>query len=153
MKKIVLCLLAVCMLLQLTACGGGKEVDMDALAAELVASSAFTMDMSQYAPNPTAIAGTYGFDESEVVKSCMYVNTGTAEEIFLAQAADSKAADHLEELCAERIEAQSFWLKSYVPEALPRLDNAIVKRSGNFVLLVVADNADTAKSIVDKYLK
>lgn len=153
MKKLAICLLTLIMVLLLTACGGGKDVDLDALAGELTSSAAFTMDMTQFQASDSAAAGTYGFDAAEVTRSTLYVNTGTAEEIFLAQGKDSKAADHLEELCKSRIEAQTSWMSSYVPEAVPRLENAVLARSGSYVVLVVADDSAAAKTIVNKYVK
>lgn len=153
MKRIAICILVVLMIVTLTACGGGKDVDLDALAGELTASAAFTMDMTQFQASESVIAGTYGFDAGEVTKCSLYVNTGTAEEIFLAQAKDSKAADRLEELCKTRVEAQTTWMQSYVPEAVPRLQNAIIAKSGSYVVMVVADDSAAAKSIVDGYMK
>ena len=153
LKKIAVCLAAVAIVVLLTACGGGKDVDLDALAGELTASSAFTMDMGQFQAGAAAVAQTYGFDESEVVKSIMYYNTGTAEEIFLAQGADSKAADHLEELCKARVDAQIDWMQNYIPDAIPRLDNAVLAKSGSYVALVVANDGAAAKAIVDGYFK
>lgn len=153
MKRAAICLLTLLLVLLLTACGGGKDVDLDALAGELTSSAAFTMDMSQFQAGDAAIAGTYGFDADEVVKSALYVNTGTAEEIFLAQAKDGKAADHLVELCQSRVESQTAWMQSYVPEAVPRLENAVIEKSGSYVVMVVADDSAAAKSIVDGYFK
>ena len=152
-KKVAACLLTLAMVLFLASCGGGKDVDLDALAGELTASAAFTMDMAQFQASGAAVSGTYGFDESEVTKSYMYYNTGTGEEIFLAQAADSKAAGHLQELCQTRLDAQTAWLQSYMPEAVPRLENAVLARSGSYVVLVVADDRAAAKTIVDKDVK
>lgn len=153
MKRAAICLLTLILVLLLTACGGGKDVDLDALAADLTASAAFTMDMSQFQAGDSAIAGTYGFEEGQVTKSLMYYNTGTAEEIFLAQAKDGEAADAVEELCRTRVEAQTAWMQSYVPEAVPRLENAVIEKSGSYVALVVANDSAAAKSIVDKYMK
>ena len=154
-KRLTACFLALVTALLLTSCGGGggKEIDLDALAGELTASAAFTADMTQFQTSGAAIAGTYGFDESEVTKSCMYYNTSTAEEIFLAQAADSKGAEHLQQLCQTRLEAQTAWLQSYLPEAVPRLENAVLVTSGNYVMLVVANDSAAAKGIVEKYTK
>ena len=153
MKRIAICLLTLLLVLLLTACGGGKEVDLDALAGELTSSAAFTMDMTQFQASDSAIAGTYGLADGQVTKSLMYYNTGTAEEIFLAQAADSKNADAVEQLCASRVEAQTAWMQNYVPEAVPRLENAVIEKSGDYVVLVVANDSAAAKSIVDSYLK
>ncbi len=153
MKKITALLLAACMLLLFTACGGGKEVKIDELSAELVASGAFTMDMGQYAMNAALAGPTYGFDEADVTESVFYFNNATAEEIFLAKAADKDAAAKLEGLCKTRVESQKAALEMYAPDAIPRLDNAIVVTADNYVIFVVANDAAAARTIVDKYMK
>ncbi len=151
LQKLTAGLLALVLVLALAACGGGKkDVDLDALAADLTGSAAFSADLME---NSGAAATTYGFDPAKVTKCTLYVNTTTAEEIFLAQAADDKAADEIEQLCKSRLEAQTAWMQSYVPEAVPRLENAVLAKSGAYVVLVVADDSAAAKSIVDKYMK
>ena len=157
MKKIIACLLMICLLLLLTACGGGKEketaIDLEALANDLTASAAFTMDMSQYKMNEQLAAPTYGYDGADVESASYYFNNGSAEEIFLAKAKDAKAAEGLEELCKARVQNQITSLQSYIPEAVPRLESAVIARSGSYVVLVVANDGAAAQSIVDGYFK
>lgn len=155
MKKAIALIVAVCMMLLLTACGGGKakDVDIDALAQELAASSAFTMDISQYAMNAELAAPTYGFDASDVDSSVFYFISGTGEEIFLAKASSDDAAAKLEGLCADRVASQKSSLENYVPEAIPRLDGATTVRQGQYVIFVVANDNAAAKAIIDKYVQ
>lgn len=154
MKRIAVCLLTICLMVMLTACGGGKsvEVDLEALAADLVASDAFAMDMSQNLTPSNVAAGTYRYEEKDVVSSIMYYNTGTAEEIFLAKAASADAAKTLVELCQNRVQEQKDWMVNYIPEAVPRLENAVIETVGDYVLMVVADNSAAAQSIVNGYI-
>lgn len=156
MKKIITCLIALSLILTLTACGGGgkkTEADLDALASELTASAAFSMDMGQYAMQAELAAPTYGYDAASVTNVKFFYNNGTAEEIFLAQAADENAAASLEQLCKDRVANQQTVLESYNPDAIPRLQSAVIARSGVYVVLVVANDAAAAKTIVDKYVK
>ena len=152
-KRIAACLLAVAMIFVLASCGGKKEVDLDALAGELTASSAFTVDMSQKKMADSVIPQTYFYEASEVARAAMYFNGDTVEEILLVQASDSKAADHLEELCRTRVDNEIEWMKSYSPEAVQRLENAILVKSDRYVVMVVANDAAAAKGIVDGYFK
>lgn len=156
MKKAIACIVALCLILTLTACGGGgskKDVDLDALASELTASAAFTMDISQYAMQAAVAAPTYGYDAADVTSVKFYYNNGSAEEIFLAQAASEDAAADLEQLCSDRVANQQTVLESYNPDAIPRLQSAVIVRSGVYVALVVANDNAAAKTIVDKYVK
>ncbi len=153
MKKIVTCLLALCLILSLTACGGKKDVDLDALASELTASAAFTMDMSQCVVQAAVAAPTYGYDAADAADVRFYYNNGTAEEIFLVKAASEDAAASLEQICQDRVANQQAVLESYNPDAIPRLQSAVIVRSGVYVVLVVANDNAAAKAVVDKYLK
>ena len=139
MKKAIALITAVCLLL--------------VLAGELAASSAFTMDISQYAMNAELAGPTYGFDAADVEKSVFYFISGTGEEIFLAKAASEDAAAKLEGLCADRVTAQKASLENYAPDAIPRLDSAITVRQGQYVIFVVANDSAAAKTVVDKYVK
>ena len=155
MKKAIALIVTVCMMLLLTACGGGKtkDVDIDALAKDLAASGAFTMDMGQYVMNADLAAPTYRFDAADVESCQFYFISGTGEEIFLAKATSDDAAAKLEGLCADRVAGQKASLESYAPDAIPRLDNAITVRQGQYVIFVVANDSAAAQAIVDKYVK
>ena len=154
-RRIGVCLLTVCLILCLASCGGGKDkaIDLEALGNDLVASSAFTSDMSQYPLASGAVAGTYRYDPSEVESCVTYANLSSGEEIFLAKASSADAAKHVSELCQQRISDQKAVLESYVPEAIPRLDSAIVVTKGQNVIFVVANDAAAAQAVVDKYVK
>ncbi len=153
-KRVGVCLLTVLMILILASCGS-KELDMDALVNELTASSAFTVDMNgqdQIMPD-TVIPQTYFYGAGEVVRAAMRFNGDTEEEITVFQAADSKAADHLMELCQNRIDLEKAGMQNYSPETVQRLESAILEKYGDYVVLVVANDSAAAKDIVDKYVK
>ena len=154
MKKIMLCLLVLCLMLTLTACGGdkGKEVDLNALTTELTGSGAFTMDISQFAMNALA-APTYGFDAAKT-KSCSYFyDNGSNEELLVVEATDGAAAEEIEQCCQQRVELQKAALENYNPDAIPRLDSAVLVRSGNYVVFVVSSDSAAVKAIVDSHLQ
>ena len=152
MKKILALVLALGMLLSLCACGGSKakEIDLDALAEELLASGAFTDLLSQ--PAASVAGRLYGFEEGDVVKTVLYTGTGaTAEEIFLAEASDSAAASALKAACEHRAETQTLAFENYAPGEVSKLDSAVIAVSGNTVIFVVAADAAAAQSVVDRY--
>lgn len=155
MKRIAVCMLTLALVLCLSACGGGgKDVDLNALADDLTASAAFTQDMSQYEVDASLAAPTYRYDAADAT-ACRYFynNGGSGEEILLVQAKDAETAGAMEELCRERVELQKASLANYSPDAIPRLDNAILEISGEYVIFVVANDAAAAQAVVDGYLK
>ena len=154
-KKLGVCLLVLALILCLASCGGGKakDIDIEALAKDLAASAAFTTDMSPYVVAAGVAAGLYRYEPSDVESCVLYANTSTGEEIFVAKAASADAAKNVSALCQQRVSDQKSVLESYVPEAIPRLDSAIVTVSGQTVIFVVADDAAAAQAVVDGYLK
>ena len=143
MKKIVALTLTLILLVSLCACGGrggAKEIDLEALAQELTAAGIFTDTMSRAGDDlPARI---YGLGEGDAVKTVLYTGTGaTAEEIFLAQAVDSSAADSLKTACEQRVENQKLAFRSYAPGEVDKLDSAVIAVSGNTVILVVSADA------------
>ena len=155
MKKLLILAVSLAMLLALCACGGGsgsqaKEIDLDALAAELMDSGAFTDILSQ--PADGVAARLYDFEDGDVTKCVMYTGTGaTAEEIFLAQAANGDAASALKTACEQRVENQKLAFRSYAPGEVEKLDAAVIAASGNYVILVVSSDAAAVRGIVESY--
>ncbi len=153
MKRLLVCVLAAAMLLVTAACGGGKavEVDMEALAAELLDSGAFTDILSQV-PD-TAAPVTYGLDAADVSGCVMYASTGaTAEEIFIVHVSDSGAVSRAEEAARRRIANQQAAFENYAPAEIPKLQDAVVETAGDYVIVVISGDAAAARAVVDGYL-
>lgn len=156
MKKLVCILAALCLALSLCACGGGqkaeKEIDLDALAGALLDSGAFTDLLSP--PADGVAARLYDFDEADVEAVIMYTGTGaTAEEIFLARAVSTDAAAALKTACEQRVENQKLAFRSYAPDEVAKLDDAVLTTQGSTVILVVSADAAAVRSVVESYTK
>ena len=152
MKRLTAMLLAVVMLAALCACGGpkAKEVDLGALEAELTASNAFSDILNK--PADGVAARLYDIEDGAAKQVILYVGTGaTAEEIFLAEAADASAADALKASCEERVADQKTMFANYAPGEVAKLDDAVLVTSGNYVILVVSADAAAVRSIVENY--
>ena len=152
MKKLTAIVLAVVMLAALCACGGktAKEVDLEALAAELIDAGAFSDILNQ--PADGVAARLYDIEDGAAKQVVLYVGTGaTAEEIFLAEAADASAQEALKTACEERVADQKTMFANYAPGEVAKLDEAVFVTYGNYVIMVVAADAASARSIVDNY--
>lgn len=156
MKKTSAALLALCLsLLALCACtSGGEQADfsLEDCSRELLGSDAFTDLLSPIETETAAML--YGFDASLLAEAQVYCSTGaTAEEIALFKANDESGAADIEAACNARVEAQKESYSNYVPEEVPKLEKAIVRRSGVYVVYVTANDSDEAGSILDGYIK
>ncbi len=151
MRQLLLRLLPACLTLclALSACGGGGEegYDPEATAQALLDSGAFTQALDTL-DKETACAALYGGLDPEVVEECVvYASLSAgAEEIAVLRLDSETAAQTALDALENRIEEQRAALKDYQPEEVGKLDNAIVERKGNTVLLVVAADHDLAQA-------
>ena len=91
----------------------------------------------------------YGLEETDVLSAAAYLSTGaTAEECTVLVLADADATDKAEAALQARIDGQTEVLADYQPAELSKLENAILKRSGNSVLMVVPANSETTQQIL-----
>ena len=96
----------------------------------------------------------YGIDADKVKNSVVVVSTGaTAEEIAVFEAADQSSADAIKSACEDRKAKQTTSYADYKPSETSRLDKAIIKEDGNYVVYCVTDDTDKANEIIDKYFK
>ena len=133
--------LALC--LTLSACGGGgsaKSYDPAATAKALLESDAFsdTLDTLD------------GIDASTITDCVVYTSLSMgAEEIAVLTLTDEAAAKTAKEALDKRVSDQITALESYMPGEVDKLNHAIVEQTGNTALLVVAADADAARSVLD----
>lgn len=141
-KKIIAAALA---LLLLCGCGAAPSADPYTveLADELLASGAFEgSDMAPLAA--PVIALLYGLDEAAITQCVGYMAANTsvsADELLILILKDEDAAAAAEAACQARVASQIAVCEDYCPAAVPRLNEAIVSRRGNTVLMVVGDPA------------
>ena len=154
MKRMVsLCLLCV-MALGLCACGQKEEtsvLDDAALAGELLESGAFSQELEELSAGKAE--AFYSVAEDKLQSARMYHAAGTSkEQIAIFQATDEEAAktmaSGLRDLLAEWIEAD----RNYAPEEVPKMEKAVLRQSGVWVILVVANDSEAAAGIVDQHL-
>lgn len=92
----------------------------------------------------------YNLDESIVKDATMYASTGaTAEEVAVITAYDEDGLELIQAACEGRIEAQKQGFENYVPEELVKLENPVMKRVGDSIVLVVCNVRDKAEELID----
>ncbi len=126
----------------LCACGGAPtETAYTAADAEtLLASGAF--DRSMAPVDGEVIAALYGLDGATVEDCVSYLATNSsvsADELTILVLTDEQAAKAALEACQSRVKSQIAVCESYAPAAVPRLEGAVIRQSGNTVLLAVGD--------------
>ena len=155
MKKLLILSLAfLIMLLSFVGCGGQKTVEFDPQAAAdaLLASEAFSDILSPIQPAVAAMLYNVSAESIDTCSVCC--STGaTAEEIALFRCVDEPSAAALKEAVEQHVQAQKDAYASYAPLEIPKLDNALLRSSGVYVVCVVAADSDAAAAILDQYIK
>lgn len=151
MKKVFMpVLIAVLCAALLCGCGAGSaEIDPEALAQELAEKVPFE-DQLSLAPEAAA-EKLYAIVDAE--RAFIYTGSGaTAEEIAVFEFADEAGAKDGLALARQRIERQTEDYASYIPEELPRLENAVLRQSGRYLAVCVSAGAE-AEEIIEAWLE
>ncbi len=150
-RKIAWLLALVCLVLALTGCGGKKELEPRAFVDELLSGAKFTDSLDQL--DDSIVPLLYGVDAADYTSAIVYAGTGaTAEEIAVFTARDDAAADRLLTAARTRVDDRIESFKNYGPAAAMSLENAIVEKSGKYVIVVVCSDSEGAAKIADKYI-
>lgn len=139
MKKYLPVIISSTLCLLLTACGGQEATPFDpaADAQTLLSSGAFSETLTEI--DSATACGLYGIEASTISSCAVYGSTGTtAEELAIFLCTDEDAAATAAQQLNYRVEDRKEELANYLPDELPKLDDAIVETRGTSVLLVVA---------------
>ena len=151
-KKILLFLLIVAIITTFSGCSSKNnttEIDFNALSNELLENIEFKDELT--AVDDAVIQKIYNIED--FVRAQVYISSGaTAEEISLFEFDSNEKAEEGLKMAMERIEEQKADFGSYIPEELQKLDKAVVKQSGNYVIVCVSSSSDVAEEIITKYL-
>ena len=148
-RLLILSVLTLCVLML---CGCGEkpgftvdEVDM------LLDSGAFDgSDMEELEQD--MLVGLYGLEPELVLKGVGYLASNTsvrADELVLFITGSKEDAMTVEAAANQRMEAQLAMCRTYCPDAVPRLESALVERRSNTVLIAVGDAGFIAELLAE----
>ena len=154
MKRIlVFCLFSAVIAVGLIGCGKSDSVstiDITELGHILTENIEFEDELN-IIDDSTAVK-LYNIDD--FTKSQVYVSSGaTSEEIGIFEFDSVEKAKHGFDMAKSRIEEQKSAFELYVPQEVMRLEDAIVKRWGRYVITCVCDDSVAAERIIARYLK
>ncbi len=79
-----------------------------------------------------------------------YASSAYADEITVLHAAEADDVKTIVKHLEDRIDRRMTDFNGYKPEEVEKLGNAVIKTSGNYILMVVADNPE---AVEDAFLK
>ncbi|MFQ9395359.1 MAG: DUF4358 domain-containing protein [Lachnospiraceae bacterium] len=148
MKKLKLILVTLLSLLLLLAACGSKRVPVKQPPILPLSPNSW-----QRKPSPAItlsevstdiMASTYFVDTTKIEASSAYMSTGaSACEAAVIKCSDADYASEVSDLLKQRVSNQKDLYSSHNAGETTKLENAIIKTSGNYVVLCVCD--DTSK--------
>ncbi len=149
MKKLLVSL--VCFILAFSLCGCGDfTLDTAALETEVIDKVQFDAPLEKI-DNETTINVFYTLPEN--VSAIVYRGSSiSADQFCIFTANDSATATETETMANTLVESLKDTFSSYDPEEVTKLNSAIVRKKGNYVVLLITNDYDNANSILDKYL-
>ena len=152
MKKLRIVLVALLSMLLLAACGSKEESkEVTAVPSELakkIAETAVTSDaLSEVSTD--IMASTYFVDTTKIEASSAFFSTGaSACEAAVIKCSDSNYVSEVKTLLENRVKNQTDLYSSYNAGETKKLENAIIKTSGNYVVLCVVDDTTKAEEVL-----
>lgn len=132
-----------------TTAAEASAADPEAVVDEILSS----VEMSTMAKVEDDRIGNYlEMDMSTVESYSMYIcgSGGFADEVAVFLMKSEDASQAVVDSAKARVESRSIDFKDYNPDEYDKLQNALIKTKGRYVLFVVSGDNDTAEGIFDK---
>ena len=158
MKKLTVYIVLFALLTAVTAGCAPKAaeeipVDIEALQRKIEAAGLFTVTFERITKD-SVLSSVMFLDAESIETYLLYLCSAyTGEEYGFFKCVSDDAAAALVEDLKTRVEDLKNTYADYAPEAIPRLNNAIIRRQGSYVAYVVADKQAEALKIVEEYFK
>ena len=146
MRTNLLCMLI--LLMFLCGCTVSKTPYTISDAQILLDADLFNGDMGPV--DKHIVSQLYGIDEDTILDCICYMASNTAssaDELTIFILTDENGARLAEKACQKRAENQIETSRNYAPAAVPRLENAVIRRIGNTVLFAVGDPEWLSKTV------
>ena len=149
MRQIFATLLSLTLAITLCACGS-FTLDTAALETEVIDSVTFDAPL-QKIDNENTISVYYSLPEN--VSAIVYRGSSiSADQFCIFTAKDSGGADETEQMVVELISDLKETFSAYDAEEVTKLNSAIVRKKGNYVILLITNDYENGNTVLDKYL-
>ena len=157
MRKLFPLPLVLALVLGLAACGGGANdappLYSAGLVTKLVEAGAFSEELEELDADTAFLLyrlADSGLERADMKKCAVLRSAGaTCEEGAVLVFASADQANTAVDALSSYIDGQITANEDYRPGELPKLEDALISRRGETVLLVVAGDIDAAKQAVE----
>lgn len=148
MKKLLMVLISLCLL---WGCSNQESVviDLASLGKQMQEEIAFDDELNLLSTD--MIPALYGIDNA--VEAYVYMGSqATAEEIALFKFANAEDTSAGKATLEDHLEKQKQDYANYIPEEVARIEKAVLRQEGNYVLLCVSYD-EGVNDIIDKNIQ
>lgn len=142
MKKLVslICAAIICAAV-FAGCGGSKEADLKSVLSTINSENSLSL---QALESTDDLSKYYSISADDVKQFAAEIdsNNNAPVEIVLVEANDADAATRVEASLSQRYNSIISQYASYTPDKLDMVKACKVTKDGNYVSLIVAENAD-----------
>lgn len=156
-KAIAALLTATLLVTMLAGCQSSSVLDFNELYTSLANANLFEgSNMTKMGQQ--ALDNFYYIDEADLKDGNYLIyfaetSTGKADEVAMFEASDESKVVTIQSLIQDRINDLKIRFESYAPDEMPKLENAVVKTKGNYVVMVICQDYEKAAKIVDEALQ
>lgn len=148
-RKIAVCIAAVSVVFA-AGCSQSVNIDANTLAEDLKNNGVYSEELSPVSAQITE--KRYAFDEGEVSETVAFAGTRAVVDEVAVFKAESDIDAVVEKVTAH-IDAQTQTYQSYRPDELPKLRDAIVTTSGDYVIVCISADSAKAEEIINSYMR
>lgn len=128
------------------------QIDIEGLADEIAKSNAFEDQLEKV--DSEMIMKDYNFSSDEVTELVSYQGSGaSSEEIVILQVKEKSNINSVKDKINARLAERKEAFGSYLPEEVEKIDNAILRVEGNYIILCIAKDTNTVNKIINDYIK
>ena len=128
------------------------QINIEGLAEEITKSNAFEDQLEKIDSEMTM--QDYNFSTDEVEQLVSYQGSGaTSEEIVILQVKGKNNINCVKEKMNTRLSERKEAFESYLPEEVEKIDNSILRVEGNYIILCIANDANTVNNVINEYIK
>ena len=128
------------------------QINIDELSQKLIAGDIFTDELTKV--NSDIIMKDYSFTSDEIKEIVSYQGSGaTSEELVILQVNDKSFLDSVKNKINTRLEERKEAFESYLPEEVFKIDDKLLEIEGNYVILCISNDSDTANKIIKDEIK
>jgi hypothetical protein len=131
---------------------GEVSLDPSGICQEIIDAGVFADELSEVDNSYSDMI--IGVSSDSFTSAVIYTGSGaTAEELAIIQTEDSADAEYIIAKLNTHISNQADAYAGYKPEEVDKINSAIVKSNGSYIILCVAENNTAAEEIINKYFK